>query len=183
MSTMQVTPGFGASVATEMKGNAHHQRIIAHDDAMRLTVNPAVSAVAYTAGQCLGGEMTFPSAARFVGDSAWLESIQLVLREDSAVGDIDVVFYQDVLNMVPTNGEALQLLNEEVDNVLCVIRVPAASFVEVGGHKFASAKPSVPTLLQAPAGASSVRAVMVARGAVQPYATDSVVLTATVRRN
>ena len=57
------------------------------------------------AGQCLGGEMTFPSAARFVGDSAWLESIQLVLREDSveravaAFPDPDVIVERNIATL------------------------------------------------------------------------------------
>lgn len=179
---MQVTPGFGTAVATELKGNAHHQRIIAHDDAMRIQVVPAVSAVTYVAGKCLGGEMIFASAARLSGDVSWLESMQIMLRGLTTAGDIDAVFYSEALAATPVNGEVLVLTDAEAQSLLGVVSISSASFKAVGAHKLAHVSPSAPMLLQAGTGVSTVRCVLVARGGVKPAATDSVVATITVRR-
>ena len=180
---MQVTPGFGTAVATELKGNAHHQRIIAHDDALRAQVVPAVSAVTYTDGKCVGGELIFASVARLSGDVAWLESMQIVLRGLTTASDIDAVFYSDALAVTPVNGEVLTLADEEVQTVLGVVRIPAAAFRQVGGHQLAHVAPEAPLLLQAGAGVSTVRCVLIARGGLTPAATDSIVASITVRRS
>ena len=181
--TMQVTPGFGTAVATELKGNAHHQRVIGHDDALRAQVIPAVSAVTYIAGKCLGGEMIFSSAARLSGDVSWLESMQILLRGLTTAGDIDAVFYSEALAATPVNGETLVLTDAEAQSLLGIVHISTADFRAVGTHKLAHVSPDAPLLLQAGAGTSTVRCVLVARGGVKPAATDSVVASITVRRS
>ncbi len=180
---MQVTPGFGTAVATELKGNAHHQRVIAHDDALRAQVVPAVSAVEYAAGKCIGGEIVLASAARLAGDVAWLESVQVMLHGLSTAGDIDLVFFAEALNTTPVNGEDLVLLDTEAQALLGIVSVPAAAFRTVAGHQLAHVSPSAPLLLQAGGGVSSVRCVAIARSAVTPAATDALVVSVTVRRS
>jgi hypothetical protein len=180
---MQVTPGFGTAVATELKGNAHHQRIISHDDALRAQVVPAVSAVTYTTGKCLGGEMIFSSAARLSGDVAWLSSMQILLRGLSTAGDIDAVFYSEALAMTPVNGNVLTLTDAEAQSILGVVHIASTAFRDVGDHKLAHVSPDAPLLLQAGAGVSTVRCILIARGGVKPAATDSVVASITVRRS
>jgi hypothetical protein len=183
MSQMQVTPGFGAAVATELKGNAHHQRVIVHEDAVRTQVIPAVSAAAYSAGKCVGGELLFEGLARFVGDVAKLETVQVILKGASTPADLDLVIYPNVLNTPPVNGDDFLLLGEEAADVLAVVSIKAADFRSVGGQMFASVALPVPALLQAAAGTSTLRGALVARGALVPFDTDSLVLTLTARRS
>ena len=180
---MQVTPGFGASVATELKGNAHHQRVISHQDIVRSQVIPAVSAAQYADGQCVGGELSFSGVVRLAGDVSELAAVEVSLRGLSTPADLDVVLYPDNLNTAPTNGNNFVLLADEVQSVLGIVRVPASAFSRVGGHYFAKVTPEAPLLIEAAGGVSSVRATIVARGPVELAASDSLVIGLVARRS
>ncbi len=183
MSSMQVTPGFGTSVATELKGNAHHQRVIAHDDLVRSSVTPPVSNSEYANGVVVGSEMVFSSVARFAGDVSRLEAVQIGVTGQSVLADLDLVLYSDALNATPANAGPLVVQNSELRNILAVVRIKAEDYKEVGGQKLAVVAPDVPVLLQAPGGASSVRGVLVARGPFKPELVDSVTISLIVRRS
>ena len=183
MSSMQVTPGFGTSVATELKGNAHHQRVIAHDDLLLSSVTPPLSASPYTAGQVVGGEMNFASVTRFAGDTARLEAVRVIATGQTEVADMDLVLFTDSLNTTPTNGAELQVLPEEAANILAVVPLKADAYKSVGGQKLALVAPEVPTVLKSSTGGSAVRGCLVARGALTPEQVDSLVVTLVVRRS
>jgi hypothetical protein len=180
---MQVTPGFGTSVATELKGNAHHQRVIAHQDAVRSQVIPAVSAAQYTDGQCVGGELTFAGVVRLAGDTAEVLAVEVALRGLSTPADLDIVLYPDNLNTAPVNGQDFALLADEVQSILGIVRVPASAFGSLGGHHFAAVVPATPLLIEAASGVSSVRGTVVARGPIEPAASDSLVVSIVTRRS
>lgn len=180
---MPVTPGFGAAVATELKGNAHHQRVIVHDDVVRAQVNPAVSAATYAAGQCVGGEMTFAGVARLVGDACRLEAVHLSLTGTSVAADMHLVLYPDNLAEQPVNGAPFVLTDVDARGVQAVLTVAASDFKSVGGQQFATVVPPAPVLLRAAGGLSSMRAVLVAGGALVPAASDSIAVTLVVRRS
>lgn len=181
--SMQVTPGFGTTVATEIKGNAHHQRVIAHEDLVRSRVIPAVSATAYMDSQVVGGEMIFTGITRFAGDTSRLEAVQLVLTGNSTPADLDLILYPDALNVTPANRSQLSILESEAHSIVGIIRVRAEDFVSVGQHYVAVVRPLVPTILQAGAGASAYRGVLVARGELVAEKVDSLSVTLVARRS
>lgn len=180
---MQVTPGFGASVATELKGNAHHQRVITHGDLVRSQVIPAVSAVTYSDGQCIGGELTFAGVARLAGDVALVESIEIVLRNLAVPADLDVVLYPDNLADTPINGEPFKLADAEVQTIQGIVRVPASAFMNVDGKYFAAVVPATPLLIEAASGVSSIRGVVVARGSIELPSAEGIIISLVTRRS
>jgi hypothetical protein len=180
---MQVTPGFGASVATELKSNAHHQRVITHGDLVRSQVIPAVSAVTYSDGQCIGGELTFAGVARLAGDVALVESVEIVLRNLAVPADLDVILYPDNLADTPVNGEMFTLADAEVQAIQGIVRIPASAFTSVDGKHFAAVAPATPLLIEAASGVSSIRGVVVARGAVELPNSGGIIISLVARRS
>ena len=83
------------------------------------------------------------------------------------------VFLLTTYSMGLRLGEALALQ--------AVIRIPGGAFIPVGGHMMATIQASA--LVQSPAGASSVRGVLVARGQLVPAAADAVTVSLSVRRD
>ena len=179
--SMQVTPGYGTTVATQTKGGAHHQNVIAHADHFRSSVTPPVTAAPYAAGQVVGSEMIFNAITRFAGDYAVVQEIQVLLRGNSVQSDLDLVLYPAVLETPPVNGAALALTDSEALALQAVIRIPGGAFIPVGGHMMATVQASA--LVQSPAGASSVRGALVARGQLVPAAADAVTVSLSVRRD
>ena len=80
---------------------------------------------------------------------------------------------EDRISYALTDSEALALQ--------AVIRIPGGAFIPVGGHMMATIQASA--LVQSPAGASSVRGVLVARGQLVPAAADAVTVSLSVRRD
>ena len=179
--SMQVTPGYGTTVATQIKGSAHHQNVIAHADHVRSFVTPPVTAAPYSTGRVVGSEMTFNAVTRFAGDYAVVQEVQILLRGNSVQTDMDLVLYPSVLKTQPVNGAELTLTDSEALAVQAVIRIPGGAFLRVGSHKMATVQTSA--VIQSPAGASSIRGVLVARGPLVPAAVDAVTASLSVRRD
>ena len=76
---------------------------------------------------------------------------------------------------------ALTLTDSEALALQAVIRIPGGAFIPVGGHMMATIQASA--LVQSPAGASSVRGVLVARGQLVPAAAGAVTVSLSVRRD
>ena len=172
--SLQATPGFGATIATDLKGNAHHQHIISHKDLLRINITPAVSNVAYTTGKFIGSEMVFNSATRFAGDVATISQVQVSLAKNSSIGNMDLVFYSTTLNTPPVDKAALALLASEITSIFGVVSISSSAFIDLDGNKLATIALPVPLLVQSTAGSSAVKAVLVARSTVTPIAVDAV---------
>lgn len=179
--SMQVTPGYGTTVATQVKGGAHHQNVVAHADHVRTSVVPPVTAAPYATGQVVGGEMVFGGVTRFAGDYATVQEVQVLLRGNSVQSDLDLVLYPSVLESQPANGSALSLTDSEAMAVQAAIRIPGGAFLQVGSHMLATVQASA--IVQSPAGVSSIRGVLVARGGLVPASADAVVVTLSVQRD
>ena len=158
-----VTPGFGASVATELRGGTHHQRVIAHDDLQLCQVTPALtSGRIYTDGQAVGAELLFQNATRFAEDVVRLRELKLLRKGGETGADFDVVFYSAARAVAATDGQPFAMTAAEASGILAVVSVRAAQFGKAGGHCIAS----VPcdALLRGTVGLAAVRAQLVARG-------------------
>ena len=94
---------------------------------------------------------------------------------------MDLVLYPSVLETQPVNGAELTLTDSEALVVQAVIRIPGGAFLQVGSHMMATVQTSA--VIQSPAGASSIRGVLVARGQLVPAAVDAVTASLSVRRD
>lgn len=176
-----VTPGFGASVATELKGGTHHQRIIAHDDLKLCQVALALTAGrVYADGQTVGAELLFQNATRFVEDVVQLREVKIV-RTNSDVGvDLDLVFYSQARAVAAIDGAPFLMTATEAPSILAVVPVREAHFRRVGGRCIASV--ACAELIQGTIGTAAVRAQLVARSAFSvTSASDLVVSIGVVR--
>ena len=180
--SLQVTPGFGTTVATQVKGSAHHQDVIAHRDSARVTAVPAATPASYTAGQVVGGEMIFPAVARFAGEHAAINGVSVALcGRLSSIADIALVVYQSALTVQPLNGDPLALTSAEASAVQAVVSIGAARFVQVGEHSVANVP--MDWVVQAGPGTSALRAVVVSEGRLVLQDADSLSVTLSVERN
>jgi hypothetical protein len=174
VGSLEVTPGFGTRIATQVKGGAHHQAVAIYKDRARVTVVPNISASAYSDGQLIGGEMSFQNVSRFPGDYVSLENVQILLRGDTSVpADVDLILYPSALATPPENGGALVMTDAEALLVAGIVRISGSEFVMFGNNRLATkACPSI--ILQCPSAESGIRGVLVARGSIAPKAVDSI---------
>ena len=180
--SLQVTPGFGTTVATQMKGSAHHQDIIAHRDSTRVTAVAAATAASYTTSQVVGGEMIFPAMTRFAGDYAIIKGVSVALcGRLSSITDLTLVIYQSALTTQPLNGSTLVLTAAEVASVQAVVSIGASLFIQVGEHSIANVQ--MDWSVQAGQGTSALRAVVFSEGRLVLQDADSLSVTISVERN
>lgn len=92
---------------------------------VRLAATPTVSLVAYTAGDAVGGLLTFSSAARYSGGSVRLESVQ-VLDKGEAMGAVDLFLFDRTFT-APTDNAVFAPTDAEAANCVCVVRFAAAT--------------------------------------------------------
>ena len=179
--SFSVTPGFGASVATELKGGAHHQRVIVHEDAALSRIVPALTQDrTYAAGQAVGSELLFQSAVRFAEDVVRLDEVKVVLKNSEVGVDLDLVFYSTARAVAATDGQPFLVAETEAAGILTVVRVRAADFRPAGGHAIASVPCAA--LLRGTVGTPAVRAQLVARAAFTAAAADSLTVSIGVTR-
>ena len=181
--SMQVTPGFGAFVATHVKGNSHHQEIIAHFDHKRTFAEPSVTEVQYSPGQLVGGEMVFNNATRFANDTSRLIEASITLRDGTQPGSLKLVLYRDILRVQPYNGAMFEVEDGEVTSILAVIDFQAAEFTTFGRHCITTKRFDPGIMLISGDGSNSVRGVLVAANNFTPIADNSVVVGLSVQRD
>lgn len=159
MSSLTVTPGYGASVATEIKGGAHHQHVISHKDIVKASVTPAITAnTNYAQNAAIGGELIFQNVARISGDNSMLEYASVIIKGSTAGKDLSLLLYSDPLVTTPSNNQVLAVVTADISKVLGVIKFKVADFVSFGTHCIATVQ--VPLLLKCAADGTSVRGVL-----------------------
>ena len=182
--SMQVTPGFGAFVATREKGNAHHQSVIVHNDCIRTHVIPTVSDAPYQTGQIIGSEMIFNNATRFSNDTAQLLSVQIALSNNTNPGNLQLVLYRDLLLNQPLDGGALTVEAAELSSILEIIQIKIEDFVSLTGNHIAMIKLPNNSIMHSGMGANSVRGVLIAgEGGFIPLASNVVTVVLSLKRD
>jgi len=182
--SMQVTPGYGAAVATSTKGGAHHQHVIVHQDRLRQFVVPAITPnVAYPDNTYLGGEIVIQNATRFPGEATMVESATVFLRNQTVATDFDVLFFAEPMKVVPSDGVTPFIEPDEVGNLLGVLQVRADKFAPLGAHLVAPVEPSAPLIIASGTGVISVRMALVARGEHTYLAADTIGITLNLKRD
>lgn len=182
-SSLEVTPGYGARVATMTKGGVHHQAVVAYKERIRKTVVPSVVISAYSDGKLVCGELSFQDVVRFPGDTVSLERVQILLRGDTSVpADLDLILYSAALSVQPVINGNLQMTDAEALAVLGIVRISASDFVQFGSNRIAT-KDCQGLLLQCISGETGIRAVLIARGALTAKAVDSLALHLTFERS
>ena len=179
---LPVTPGFGATIATEVKGQHHHQRVFGHRDLTLVRVVPALAAGRdYLAGQCVGTELLFNNAVRFAGDVADLREV-LVVRSGSEQGlDLDLVLYSEARAVATTDGQPFAVAPDEAGGLTAVVHVRESDFVAVGGHAVAAVQCS--GLVRGAESAATVRGQLVARGAFTAATAEDLTVSLGVERS
>jgi hypothetical protein len=179
--TFQATPGYGASVATDIKGGAHHQHVITHKDVIKDHVNPAVSVVTYVNGKYVGGEMIFNNATRFTGDFSHLTQIQVFFKRSSTIGDMDLILYSDSLVTPPVDKNDFSIDISEFANVLGIVSIPASAYKDLAGSFIATISTSL--LVQSGTGTTTIKGALVSRSnTIKPFSVDSILVSVVFER-
>ena len=179
--TFQATPGYGASIATDIKGGAHHQHVITHKDVIKDQVNPAVSAVTYANNKYIGGEMTFNNATRFTGDFSHLTQIQVFFKSSSTIGDMDLVLYSNSLETPPVDKNNFNISVGEFANILGIVSIPASAYKDLAGSFVATVSTNL--LIQAGTGVTAIKGALVSRSnTIKPFSVDSIFVSAVFER-
>jgi hypothetical protein len=192
--SIQVTQGAGTSIATVLKAAAHHQRVITHGTRIRVVVTPVCSALSYTAGQYMGGEIQVPNFFRGAPEPGLTDSTLLEVLEAGLTGlssiDFSVVFLAAELQTPPVDGQSPALGTspaESVDKVQQIVPINswASSFggLYVGGNAFGGAAIFPPCPLFAAPGETSLRIALVAQGSFTLPSPTSLVLAISGRQD
>jgi hypothetical protein len=137
-------------------------------------VAPTVTAGAYTANDCLGGEMEITAAARVSGGSGIITGISMAAEDDGADGwaasDVEVLIFNS--NPAGTYTDNTALAVTDADAALLLGSVILDTHVDCGDVSFLYARNvNIPYVC---AGSDDLFAVAVNRGAAEPEATDAV---------
>lgn len=143
-------------------------------------VVPTVTAGAYTADDCMGGEMTVANAARISGGGGILTGITMTAEDDAADGwaanNVEVLIFDSnpagtYTDNVPLDGTALT----DADATLLLGTVLLDTYVDLGNITMLKAtNVNIPYLCS---GSTSLFAVAINRGGVTPEATDALQFT------
>jgi hypothetical protein len=175
--SIQVTPGFGTTISTDLKGGAHHQRVISHTDHNRIQIVPLVIPATYSPGQCIGGEINFLNATRYPGDYAYLDALQIIFRNSNVAAELDMIFYSDVLTNPPINGVPPAFSGLEITKVLGIVHIQQADFLTLSEHKIANVNLQNRMVLKSSDSISSIRAVLITRSSIIINASDTLITT------
>lgn len=138
---LTVTPGSGASVATDDIGGQHFQRMKValgldgthasdlNGSAARgafvdprllvatVAVTPTITTAAYTSGDCLGGLMEFANTARSAGGSGLIQKVLVLDRSQAQRAPIDLVFFDRTVTMA---GDNAPFAASDADMAYCI---------------------------------------------------------------
>lgn len=151
-----VTPGAGASVATDDVGSVHYQRIkvahgadgsatdssdstpfpvsVAGGDVV-LTVTPTLDTAAYASGDLIFDATEIANAVRANGGTARLESVTLLDKADQGV-TLTLVFLNAATDMGTLNA-APDPDDTEAETILGHVLISSGDYLDVGASKIA----------------------------------------------
>ena len=143
-------------------------------------VAPTVTAGAYTADDCMGGEMTVAAAARISGGSGVLTGITMVAEDNASDGwaasNVEVLIFESdpagtYTDNVALDGTALT----DADALLLLGTVLLDTYVDLGDITMLKAtNVNIPYVAD---GSADLFAVAINRGGVTPEATDAIQFT------
>lgn len=116
---------------------------------------------AYTAGDVLADTQEVPNVVPTSGGAMRLNSIVLLDKDDNAAAQIDLVFLRSSVS-VGTENAAPSITDTNAAEVLGIVAVPAANFIDVGGAKLATVTGI--NLLVQPTTGTSIYVAAIARG-------------------
>lgn len=123
-----VTPGSGASIATDDVGGVHYQRskimlgaegiatadldgtasrgayVDVRGKLSRIQITPVIDTAAYATGDCLGPLQTVSNAARISGGGGHIVGVQIVDKTQAQRAAIDLVFFSQTVTTAANNA-------------------------------------------------------------------------------
>lgn len=200
VDNVTITEGAGTTVATDDISTVHYQRVkavlgadgtavdpaadvgvsgtdvqrvtLASDQAVVIKVAPTVTAGAYTANDCIGGEQTLSNAARVSGQGGVLSGIMCAIEDDAANGwranDIEVIIFDS--NPAGTYTDNTALAVTDADSILIMGSILLDTHVDCGNVSLLYAQNI--GLIYECNGSANLYAVAVNRGGRIPDATD-----------
>ena len=136
-------------------------------------VAPTVTAGAYTADDCIGGEMTIANAARISGDGGTLVGITMASKGTVAAYDVEVLIFD--ANPAGTYTDNVALAVTAADAFLLLDAVLLDKLTDLGTPTMLTARNlNIPYVCDA---STSLFAVAVNRGAFTPASTSDLQFT------
>jgi hypothetical protein len=189
-----ITAGSGTTIAADdVGGGVLHQRVkvtygadgtgtdaeigaglpVDPGDNFVIQVAPTVTAGAYTANDCIGGEMTLTNAARFSGGGTTLMGITMTSKGTVAGNDVEVLIFDADPAGTYTDNTALAVT--AADSLLLQEAILLGSFTDLGTPSVVRARNlSLPLVCS---GSANLFAVAVNRGAFTPASTSDLQFT------
>lgn len=139
----------------------------AHHVSVTLTLDTS----AYTAGDVLAATQEVAGAVPDSSGAAFLDSIVLLDKDDQTAADIDLVFLRSNVAL-GTENAAPSISDANAAEILGIVTVPSANFVDVGGAKVATVR-NVHLLVE-PTTGTSIFVAAICRGTPTQTATGIV---------
>ena len=199
---LAITAGSGTTIAADDISSVYYQRVksvvgangvavdpsankniagtdtptvtLTSDNTILIAVAPTVGTGAYTADDCLGGEMTLTNAASVSGQGGMITGITMSAEDDAADGwaanNVEVIFWESDPAGTYTDNTALAV--SDADAILVVGSVLLDTKVDMGNVTLLYAR-NVGLSYQC-VGTANLFATAVNRGGVTPEATDAI---------
>jgi hypothetical protein len=97
-----------------------------------ISQTPTITAGAYSAGDAVGGKLTFTGCP----ESGFIETVTIVDKDEEGAALNLVLFKQDFTAV--NDNAAFDVTAGEEDDVIGVVTIAAADFIDVGGCKIAT---------------------------------------------
>jgi hypothetical protein len=137
-------------------------------------VTPTVSSSpAYTAGDAVGGKMSFANAVRVSGGSGIIQSVRLVDQAKQSTA-IDIIFFEADISTTVTDNAALDLADADALLAIGHVSIAATDYCALSDNSFAT-KTAIGLPFKLASG-TTLYAAMVARGTPTFAATTDVVV-------
>lgn len=99
-----INQGVGTTVATDERGAAHEQIVVATSFVVRSQQTPVINTSAYTAGDELGGLQTITGAARYTGGAGRVLAVTVLDKTQAQRSAIDVLFFDRSISVAGNNN-------------------------------------------------------------------------------
>lgn len=129
--------------------------------AKHVSVTLSMDTSAYTAGDVLADTQEVAGAVGDSGGAAILNSVVLLDKDDQAAAAIDLVFFRSSVSL-GTENAAPSISDANAAEILGIVNVPAANFIDVGGAKVATV--TGVNLLVEPTTGTSIYVAAICRG-------------------
>ena len=124
---VSINQGLGTTIATDERGSAHEQLVVAGSHLLRVQVTPTISTGIYATGDVLGTLQTISGAARFTGGGGFLRALTILDKTQAQRAAIDVLFFDRSVTVAADNAP-ITMSDADMANCLGFVAIATGDY-------------------------------------------------------